>query len=78
MEIQPGEKKEGQEFTVASISELSSSSSSSADSAPVSGSPRVLARFGLDSGVAELRFGGESEQDKWIVFDLRTSQVRHF
>nr|GME17866.1 probable histone-arginine methyltransferase 1.3 [Ipomoea batatas] len=75
MEIQAGEKKEGQEFTVASISELSSSSSSSADSAPVSGSPRVLARFGLDSGVAELRFGGESEQDKWIVFDLRTSQL---
>ncbi|XP_019181150.1 PREDICTED: probable histone-arginine methyltransferase 1.3 [Ipomoea nil] len=76
MEIQIGEKQEGQEFFVASISELSSSSSSSsADSASVSGSQRVLARFGLDSGVAELRFGGESEPDKGIVFDLRTSQL---
>lgn len=74
MEIQAGEKQEGQEFIVASIAELSSSSSST-DSASVSGSLPVLARFGLDSGVAELRFGGESEQDKGIVFDLRTSQL---
>lgn len=77
MEIQAPAKQEGQEFFVASISELSSSSSS-ADSASISGSSPVLARFGLDSGVAELRFGGESEQDKRIVFDLRASQVRHF
>ncbi|XP_022959455.1 probable histone-arginine methyltransferase 1.4 [Cucurbita moschata] len=69
MEGSLGQKHKPQEFTLVSISELaSSSSSSSSSSAP------VVARFGGDSGAAELRLRQETDSDD-ISFDLRTTQI---
>ncbi|XP_022138590.1 probable histone-arginine methyltransferase 1.3 isoform X2 [Momordica charantia] len=66
MEDSLGQKPNQQEeFTLVSISELASSSSSSAP---------VVARFGGDSGAAELRFRREPDSDDFTV-DLRTSQI---
>ncbi|VFQ72954.1 unnamed protein product [Cuscuta campestris] len=75
MDIQVG-KKEGQDVVVASVVELPSSSiPASFDSASLSSSSPVIAHFGMDSGFAQLRFGGESEPDIRTVVDLRSSQL---
>ncbi|CAH9086025.1 unnamed protein product [Cuscuta epithymum] len=74
MEIQAG-KKEGQQFLVASVSELSPSSPPSINSASVSSSSPVLAKFCLDSGFPQLQFEEESEPGTGIIVDLRTSQL---
>ena len=60
-----------QEFALASIAELASPSPS-----PPSSSPPVIARFGADSGVPELRIHRESEPVASVSVDLREAQVR--
>lgn len=57
------------EFVVDSVSELALPPTKIAASSP------VVARFGFDSGAAELRFYAESEPDEAIRVALRTAQV---
>ena len=71
MEGSLGQNHEHQEFTLVSISKLPSSTSTSSSS---TSSTPVVARFGGESGAAELRFRQEADSDD-LAFDLRTSQV---
>ncbi|XP_059632730.1 probable histone-arginine methyltransferase 1.3 [Cornus florida] len=69
MEVSLGQKnKHLQEFSLASISLLSSSSSTSSPSP-------VVARFSINSGLAELRLLQESESNDAIKVDLQTAQL---
>ncbi|XP_023000421.1 probable histone-arginine methyltransferase 1.4 [Cucurbita maxima] len=71
MEGSLGQKHEHHEFTLVSISKLPSSTSTSSSS---TSSTPVVARFGGESGAAELRFRQEADSDD-LAFDLRTSQI---
>ncbi|KAL2470351.1 putative histone-arginine methyltransferase 1.4 [Abeliophyllum distichum] len=67
MEVSTGQNKQKeQDFLVDSISQLSISNSTS---------PRVVAKFHYDSGVAELRFDPESDPNGSLHFDLHTSRL---
>ncbi|XP_031111952.1 probable histone-arginine methyltransferase 1.3 isoform X2 [Ipomoea triloba] len=69
MELPVVEKRNEQQFLLASMSQLSHSPS-------VSTSSPVLARFRIGCGVAELVLSGESEPNKAVaVFDLRSSKL---
>ena len=59
-----------EEFNVASITEVPASSSSS--------SSPVIGRFRFNNGVAELRFGEDSESNLLPHFDLRCTQASFF
>ncbi|KAG5559904.1 hypothetical protein RHGRI_003262 [Rhododendron griersonianum] len=70
MEVTVGQKhKQLVEFVVDSVSELALPPTKIAASSP------VVARFGFDSGAAELRFYAESEPDEAIRVALRTAQL---
>lgn len=72
MEVAVGQKHKQLEFAVASVSELASPSSK------ISTSSTVVACFGFDSGVAEVRFYRESYPDEALHVALPTSQVRFY
>ncbi|KAH7859272.1 hypothetical protein Vadar_033909 [Vaccinium darrowii] len=69
MEVAVGQKHKQLEFAVASVSELASPSSK------ISTSSTVVACFGFDSGVAEVRFYRESNPDEALHVALPTSRL---
>ncbi|KAI8566065.1 hypothetical protein RHMOL_Rhmol02G0010500 [Rhododendron molle] len=71
MEVTVGQKHKQLvvEFVVDSVSKLASPPTKISASSP------VVARFGFDSGAAELRFYAESEPDEAIHVALRTAQL---
>lgn len=64
------ENQKQQQFLVSSVSELTSSSSSL-----FSKTEPVFARFSLDSGLPELRFGQGAELSDAVVFNVKISQL---
>lgn len=68
MEVSLEQKHKQQEFTLGTISQLPPNPS-------ISPSSPVVARFSVDSGVAELRFHQDSESSDVNSIDLRTAQL---